>query len=185
MRKVIYKDTDDKTKKLMLCQAKKGVFLFGYYSLQDTAASWDHFFSTMHDANECCLEEYAIDEEDWIVISDPPKHCQQDFIVPTIVTTSKDSKTPKSSHIQHLINEKWVEYTLEKCMSFDGLRDGEKLWISGLVVEFENAKLHDKAKAIKILTALKCEKSFIDKMVYTKECSYQFELSCSYQLFDA
>jgi len=44
MRKVVFKDIAGKTKKLMLCQAKGGVYLFGYYSLEDTAADWDHFF---------------------------------------------------------------------------------------------------------------------------------------------
>jgi hypothetical protein len=58
MRKVIFKDIDDKTKKLMLCQTQEGVYLFGYYSLQDTSANWDYFFSTIKDANEYCEEEY-------------------------------------------------------------------------------------------------------------------------------
>jgi len=162
MRKVTYKDIDDKTKKLMLCQTKAGVYLFGYYCLQDTCANWDHFFSTIEEANECCLEEYNINEEDWIIISDQPRDCQQDFIIPTMVK-GRDIGKPEFAHLQSFINGKWIDYIIpEKYMSFDGLTGNERLFISGLLSEFENAMINDKVKAIKILTALKLDKKSID-----------------------
>ncbi|WP_104381623.1 hypothetical protein [Sphingobacterium sp. HMA12] len=162
MRKVVFKDIDGKTKKLMLCQAKGGVYLFGYYSLGDSSADWDHFFSTMEDASACCIEEYAINEEDWIIIADQPIHCQQDFIIPTMVKGREGGK-PAFGHLQQFIKEQWINYIIsEKCMSFDGLTGNERLSISGLVFEYEKALIDDKAKAIKILKALHFDKPLID-----------------------
>jgi len=34
----------------------------------------------MEDASEYCIEEYAINEEDWIIIADQAVHFQQDLI---------------------------------------------------------------------------------------------------------
>jgi len=165
MRKVAYKNIDGKTKKLMLCPAKEGVYLFGYYSLQDTSADWDHFFSTIEDANECCLEEYNISEEDWIIIADQPKNCQQDFIIPTMVKGREFGK-PAFGHLQHFIKGQWIDCILsEKCMSFDELTGDERLFISGLVFEYEIALINDKAKAIKILTALNFDQPSIDTII--------------------
>jgi hypothetical protein len=165
MRKVAFKDIDDKTKKLMLCQTKEGVYLFGYYSLQDNSANWECFFSTIEDANECCEEEYNIKDEDWITISDQPEHCQQDFIIPTMVK-GRDVGKPEYGHLQSFINGKWIDYTIpEKYMSFDGLTGNERLFISGLTFEFENAIINDKAKATKILNALNFDKPSIEKII--------------------
>ncbi|WP_286858451.1 MULTISPECIES: hypothetical protein [Sphingobacterium] len=165
MRKVVFKDIDGKTKKMMLCQAKGGVYLFGYYSLEDGSADWDHFFSTMEDASECCIEEYAINEEDWIIIADQPKNCQQDFIIPTRIKGRKVGK-PVFGHLQRFVEGQWIDYEIsEKCISFDGLTDKERLSISGLVFEYEKALIDDKAKAIKILKASNFDKTSIDTII--------------------
>lgn len=42
-------------------------------------------------------------------------------------------------------------------MSFDGLTDDQRLLTTGLVFEYEKALIDDKAKTIKILTALNFE----------------------------
>ncbi len=165
MRKVVFKDIDEKTKKLMLCQAKGGVYLFGYYSSEDSSADWDHFFSTMEDASECCIEEYAINEEDWIIIADQLMHCQQDFIIPTRIK-GREVGNPEFGYLQQFIKGQWIDYEiLEKCMSFDGLTGNERLSISGLVFEYEKALIEDKAKAIKILKALNFDKPSIDIII--------------------
>jgi len=166
MRKLIYKDLEDgKTKKLMLCKEKGGVYLFGYYCLQDTSANWDHFFSTIEDANECCLEEYNINVEDWIIISDQPKHCQQDFIIPTMIK-GRDIEKPEFGHSQSFIDGKWIDYiSSDECMSFDGLTSNERLYVSGLISEFEIAVVNDKVNAVKILKALNFDKASIDKII--------------------
>lgn len=122
------------------------------------------FFTTMEDAEECCLEEFDIEKEDWIIISNPLKNCQHDFIMPTII--DKDTGKPELGYIKSLVNGKWTDYNkLKKCTSFEGLIGNERLLISGLLEEFDNAKLNDKAKAIKILTALNFDKSSIEKII--------------------
>ncbi|WP_418360275.1 hypothetical protein [Sphingobacterium detergens] len=165
MRKVVFKDIDGKTKKLMLCQAKGGVYLFGYYSLQDSSADWDHFFCTIEDAIECCFEEYGINEEDWIIIADQSKNCQQDFIIPTRIK-GREAGKPAFGQLQQFIKGQWVDYVIaEKCMSFDGLTGDQRLLITGLVFEYEKALVDDKAKTIKILTALNFERPSIDPII--------------------
>lgn len=165
MRKVVFKDIDGKTKKLMLCQAKGGVYLFGYYSLQDSSADWDHFFCTIEDAIECCFEEYGINEEDWIIIADQSKNCQQDFIIPTRIK-GREAEKPAFGQLQQFIKGQWVDYVIaEKCMSFDGLTGDQRLLITGLVFEYEKALVDDKAKTIKILTALNFERPSIDPII--------------------
>lgn len=162
MRKVVFKDIDGKTKKFMLCQAKGGVYLFGYYSLQDTSADWDQFFSSIEDALECCVEEYDINEEDWIIIADQPKNCQQDFIIPTMVKGRAIGK-PAFGHLQQFVNGHWIDYVIsEKYIRFDGLTAAERLLTSGLVFEYQKALIDDKAKAIKILSALNVNESSIN-----------------------
>ncbi|WP_337085140.1 hypothetical protein [Elizabethkingia anophelis] len=165
MRKLAYIDqTDIETKKIMLCQVKKGVYLFGYHYLQDTCANWDYFFATMEDAEECCLEEFGIEKEDWIIISNPLQNCQHDFIMPTMV--DKEAGKAELGYIKSLVNGKWTDYNkLEKCLSFDGLTGNERLFISGLSEEFNHAKLNDKAKALQILKALHFDNHAIDEII--------------------
>lgn len=50
-------------------------------------------------------------------------------------------------------------------MSFDGLAGDQRLLTTGLVFEYENALIEDKAKAIKILTALNFERPSIDQLL--------------------
>ena len=165
MRKVVFKDVDGKTKKLMLCHAKGGVYLFGYYSLQDSFADWDHFFYTMEDAIECCFEDYDVNEEDWIIIADQPENCQQDFIIPTRIKSREVGK-PVFGRLQQFVKGQWVDYEIsENCISFDGLTGDERLLTTGLVFEYEKALIEDKAKATKILTALNFGKPSIDTII--------------------
>lgn len=42
----------------------------------------------------------------------------------------------------------------------------ERLYLSGLMDEFDKSKIHDKAKAAFILEALKVDKPSIDKILY-------------------
>jgi biofilm protein TabA len=165
MRKVVFQNIDEKTKKLMLCQAKGGVYLFGYYSLQDSSADWDHFFCTMEDAIESCFEEYGINEEDWIIIVDQPKNCQQDFIIPTRIKGREVGK-PVFGQLQQFIKGQWVDYEMpEKCISFDGLTGDQRLLTTGLVFEYEKALIEDKGKATKILKALNFDKLSTDQII--------------------
>ncbi|MFU1859357.1 hypothetical protein ACK8HY_20320 [Sphingobacterium sp. NGMCC 1.201703] len=165
MRKVVFQNIDEKTKKLMLCQAEGGVYLFGYYSLQDSSADWDHFSYTMEDAMECCFEEYGVNREDWIIIEDQPKNCQQDFIIPTRIKGREDGN-PAFGQLQQFIKGQWADYEIPaKCISFGGHTGDQRLLTTGLVFEYEKALIEDKEKAIKILTAVNFERPLIDQLL--------------------
>ncbi|QIH34215.1 hypothetical protein [Sphingobacterium sp. DR205] len=78
----------------------------------------------------------------------------------------RESGKPTFGHLQQFIKEQWIDYIIsEKCMSFDGLTDKERLSISGLVFEYEKALIDDNAKAIKILKALNFDKPSIDIII--------------------
>ena len=165
MRKVLYTDFNDQTKKLMLYQAKDGVYVFGYDCLQDTGGNWDCYFETIEDADKFCVEEYDIDKENWITISEPMEYCQHDIIMPTMVK-GRDVGKPEFGCLQSLISNQWVDYRkLSKCLSFGGMTCNERLFTSGLMLEFDDAMLNDKVKVVKILNALKLDKSSIEKII--------------------
>ncbi|MFC3355485.1 hypothetical protein [Sphingobacterium zeae] len=165
MRKVVFQNIEEKTKKLMLCQTNGGVYLFGYYNLQDASADWDHFFCNMDDAIESCLEDYDVNKEDWITIEDQPKNCQQDFIIPTRIK-GREAGKPVFGHLQQFVKGQWVDNEISaKCISFDGLTGEQRLLTTGLIFEYEKALIEDKAKAIKILTALNFDKPSTDQII--------------------
>lgn len=72
-------------KKVMLYEWSDGVYIFGYDCLQDTASISDYLQDTVKDAEDFCEEEYEVNSNDWIMISDPLENCQLDFILPTKV----------------------------------------------------------------------------------------------------
>ena len=47
-----------------------------------------------------------------------------------------------------------------------GMTVNERLFVSGLMDEFDKSKIHDKAKAAYILTLLQVDKPSIDKILY-------------------
>jgi len=73
-------------------------------------------------------------EEEWIDIANPCRNCRHDLIASTQIGNEG--------------------YKLEKLLSFGGLTGNERLFVSGFMDEFDKAKIDDKPKANKILTAL-------------------------------
>jgi hypothetical protein len=47
-----------------------------------------------------------------------------------------------------------------------GMTVNERLWVSGLMDEFDKSKIHDKVKAAYILELLQVDKPSIDKILY-------------------
>ena len=165
MRKVTFLNLEDETKKLMIYESSEGVYLFGYDSLQDSASSWDNWFEKVEEADKYCKLTYNIDKDDWITISEPLENCQHDFILPTKVK-GKEYGKPEWGKYLTLINDKWVDIDqTKKCFSFGGMTGNERLFVSGLIFEFDNAKLNDKIKAIRILKALKFDSKSIEQIV--------------------
>ena len=165
MRKVIFIDTFDKVKKLMIYESEEGVSLFGYDCVQDTVSIWDNWYLTLEEANDFCEEMYQVDKENWIDISEPLNNCQHDFILPTKIV-GKENGNPQWGQFQTLQNGKWVENNYpDKYLNFGGMTGNERLSVSGLFDEFEKAKIVDKSKARQILTALQFDINSINKIV--------------------
>lgn len=163
MRKVVYIDNDPEIKKLMIYESEEGVFLFGYDCVNDSSAKWDNWIASVHDAEEYCGDIYKIQQQDWIVISDPVKDCQHDFIMPTRAK-GREKGTPEFGKLQTYIDNRWVDvFQDERLLSFNGLSGNERLFISGLMNEFERLKETDKVLAAKILKALKFDENSINQ----------------------
>lgn len=165
MRKVIFIDTFDEIKKLMIYESEEGVYLFGYDCVQDTVSIWDNWYLTIEEAEDFCEKIYRVDKEKWIHIPEPLTDCQHDFIMPTKIV-GKEISIPQWGQFQTLQNGKWVDNNYpDKYLNFSGMTGNERLWVSGLFDEFEKAKNADKIKARKILTALQFDIDSINKIV--------------------
>ena len=142
MRKVAFVKDHVTIFKLMILESKDGTYLFGYDNLADTSCIWDEWYATVQEAKERTAEEFDVSTEDWIEISDPCPTCQHDLITHTSVTSNT-----------------------EKLLTFKGLSGNERLYITGLMNEFDEALKVNKHKAIKILQALKFDEESIMQIV--------------------
>jgi hypothetical protein len=164
MRKVYYLKESDEIKKLMIYESSNGIYLFGYNDIQDKPADWDQWFINVEDAKHFCMETYKTNDANWIMINDPLDGCQHDFIVPT-KTKDKEQGKPEWGHFLRRNNNTWTEYVpAEKDISFAGMTVNERLYITGLMDEFDRAMKSDKAKAVLILKALNVDDVSVEKI---------------------
>ncbi len=149
----------------MLYECSDGVYIFGYDCLQDTSSISDHLQDTVEDAEDFCKEEYNIGSSNWILIADPLKDCQHDFIMPTKIK-GKENNNPEWGHFQTLIDGFWHDIkTFDKTRSFDGMTVNERLLISGLIDEFYKSKISDNKKAKQILHFLGVDEPSIELII--------------------
>jgi biofilm protein TabA len=154
MRQVAFVKRHNNIKKVMLYECLDGVYVFWYDCLQDTSSISDYLYETMEEAENFCKDEYEIDNDDWISIAEPVENCQHDFIFPTRVK-GKENGNPEWGHFQTLVDGRWIEIkNLDKIQNFNGMTGNERLFVSGLLGEFDLAQQNDKAKAKKILSSL-------------------------------
>lgn len=165
MRKVAFTKGHNSVKKVMLYDCPDGVYVFGYDCLQDTSSISDFLHETVEDAEDFCRDEYNLESSNWVLISDPLDNCQHDFILPTRVK-GKDNGNPEWGHFQILMDDRWVGIgTLDKTQSFGGMTVNERLFVSGLIDEFDKSKLNEKTKAKQILRALQVDEPSIELIV--------------------
>jgi hypothetical protein len=162
MRKIAFTTGHDSVKKVMLYECSNGVYVFGYECLQDTASISDYLQDTVEDAEDFCKEEYNLENDNWILIADPLDNCQHDFILPTKVK-GKENGNPEWGHFQTLVDNRWVDIgTSDKTQSFGGMTVKERLFVSGLIDEFDKSKISDKTKAKQILRSLQVDEPSIE-----------------------
>ena len=163
MRKVAFVNVVDETLKLMIYQCDEGIYLFGYECIQDASSKWDNWFEDLETAAQYCRDK--IDDNDWILISDPCTDCQHDFIMPTRIK-GRDSGKPEYGKFETLVNRRWIDQSpSNEHKSLNGLTGNERLFVTGLIDEFDNAKRHDKSKARQILKALDFDDKSIQRIV--------------------
>ncbi len=165
MRKVAFTSGQDNVRKVMLYKCPDGVYVFGYDCLQDTASIFDYHQDTVEEAEDFCKDEYNINSNDWILIANPLDNCQHDFILPTRVK-GKENSNPEWGYFQNLVDNSWVDIKpLDKIQSFGGMTVNERLFVSGLIGEFEKCKINDKTKANQILHSLQIDKPSIQHIM--------------------
>ena len=79
---------------------------------------------------------------------------------------NRESGNPQWGNFEVYLDGKWIDkYPVDKESSFGGMTVLERLYESGLIIEFDTAKKTDKQKAIKILEVLQVDKTSILKIV--------------------
>lgn len=165
MRKVAFTSGQDSVKKVMLYDCSDGVYVFCYDCLQDTASISDYLQDTVEDAEDFCRKEYNLDNDNWIFIADPLDNCQHDFILPTRIK-GKENGDLEWVHFQTFIDGRWVDLgTLDRTQSFGGMTVNERLFVSGLIDDFDKSKISDKTKAKQILRSLQVDEPSIELII--------------------
>ena len=154
MRKIAFITLADSTiKKVMIVACSNTVYLFLYDAVDDRPCISDLHFPTLDAAEIHCYATYQVTKNEWISISDPLPDCQHDFIKP-IRIKDRRADDPKWGPFRYCTG-KWIDISgTEKYLSFAGLNGNERLFVAGLLDEFDKAKTDDRLKAIKILSSL-------------------------------
>lgn len=105
--------TGEKVKRLLIHDAKEGVYLFGFSRLRDGGGVWDEWYETVADAKAVAQENYQVSPDSWTQIDDPCEHCQQDWIQPVRVK-GRNLGQPEWGKMERLINNQWVEFDPEE-----------------------------------------------------------------------
>ena len=164
MRKIAFVvSREDDIQKLMLYRTIDGVYLFCYDTWQDAPSTKDYLFDTVSDAEEFAEENYNVD--DWILIGDAMDGCQHDIIIPTKIKL-REYNDPGPKIFLSLVNGTWRDSFLgREEYKIGGTTVNERLWISGLLDIFDEARKQDKQKAAKILSGLQFAKNSIDSIL--------------------
>ncbi len=162
MRKVAFIDSDE-TKKIMLYETDEGAYLFYFNTWVDAPSTKDFFYTDTEEAEAFCWIELNIKPSDWISISDPQEGCQNDFNAPTRVKV-RDVGNPQFGSYQRF-DGKWFDINVID-ESIGGLTGNERLFCSGLMDEFDDAKgKKDTLKGEQILRSLKWDELSLNRII--------------------
>jgi hypothetical protein len=85
MRATAFVRNNQEAKRVMLCTAQEGCYIFIYDSLADGPCNYDFLQDDVVSTKSMCLADYGIAESDWNHIPDALPECQQDWISPVRV----------------------------------------------------------------------------------------------------
>ena len=166
MRKIAFTTNNESIKKLMIYESNNGTYLFGYDTVFDCNGLWDNWYEDVEQAEKCCYDDYNIKPDDWIYISEPQDFCNHDYIMPVRIK-GREKRQPQFDQWEIFINSEWIAFSppYEDEREFTALTGNERLFLTGLMDEFEEAKKRDKQKAKKILTTLKFDEESIQQII--------------------
>ncbi len=95
--------------KVMLCEAKEGVYLFEYTAPDAVLCSADLCYASPDEVYDDW--NGLIDENGWILLEAPLPGCQQDAFLPVRVK-GRDTGKPEWGSYEMLKDGEWVEYRL-------------------------------------------------------------------------
>jgi hypothetical protein len=102
------RDKHSEVKRVMVCEAEGGAYLFTYCALDDGPATGDQWFGSVGEADKFCMSAYGIGPEHWERIDDVLEGCQQDWIA-VIRVKGRDVGRPEWGRYEYLDNGEWKD----------------------------------------------------------------------------
>ena len=97
-----------RVKRLMICEADGGAYLFVYEQEEDGACAEDQWFDNVADAQDCAAEDFGVRQSDWSQIDGPMPHCQDDWIQPVRIP-GRETGSPQWGKFEVLRDGQWIE----------------------------------------------------------------------------
>jgi len=167
MRKVAFisKENEPIQRVMVYEEHPDSVYVFVSDSMFDKGQS-DYWYESLEEAELAVYMDYEIKQEDWIEIADPCEYCQHDLILP-IRVKGRDKGKPQWGTFEILLQGEWKDYamTVDTSPPMGGMTGNERLWFTGLLFEFEEAKEKNKKKARKILEVLQFDPLSIQRIL--------------------
>ena len=114
LKKPLKLNENDSVFKIMLYEAKEGIYLFEYFSPDAVLCSADLLYVKAEDLSEDW--DGLIDERGWIDIGEPLPDCQHDAFIPLRVKGRNTGK-PEWGRFETLKDGVWVEYVPDQGLS--------------------------------------------------------------------
>jgi hypothetical protein len=149
----------DKAVRLMINESKDGIYIFGYDTMIDSFSNWDYFYDNVNDSMNFASEEFGITENDWIQIDSEKEGCQQDWIENVI--------SKHNNGVTHFFTKSSGQIidTSNRTDTINGMTVNERLFVVGLINEFDKSRKHDKIKCRKILEYISVDEESIQKII--------------------
>ena len=163
MRLKAYIKNHPQYKKLILYQTQNGVYLFSLFDIADGSDGCDSWYQTIEDAKYQALNDYGIEEDDWVEIPDPLPGAQQDWETPTVALRDKAGNVSflpyEEAQQKDLIpKETPIEMPTDKVLLQEIrtlLRTNKPIQAIQLYIKRTGANLLDAKRTVELISSLK------------------------------